>query len=202
MTPKELKKLTHDNKMTSISMEEYLRLVKEFHGSVAPGLIIGGFMVDLALKNLPKGEFFDAISETKTCLPDAIQLLTPCTFGNGWLKVMDFSRYALSLYDKSTGEGIRVYIDSSKLEQWPEIKNWFYNLKTKKEQNYQLLVDQIMEAGPGLCSIKKIKLRAELLAAKKYGSRVVNCEKCGEAFKTKGGPVCPACGGGDPYSVS
>ena len=145
-----IRRLTYENKMDSYSLDDYIRIVKEFHGSLAPGLLIGGFMVDLALKNLPKGEFFDAISETKTCLPDAVQILTPCTVGNSWLKVLDFSRFAISLYDKSTGEGIRVYIDPSKIEKWPEIKNWFYKLKTKKEQNYRLLIDQIKEAGAGL----------------------------------------------------
>ena len=35
------------------SYEEYLQLVKSFHGNLAPGLIIGGFIVDLAMKNLP-----------------------------------------------------------------------------------------------------------------------------------------------------
>ncbi|MBP7734385.1 MAG: tRNA CCA-pyrophosphorylase [Spirochaetes bacterium] len=194
-----INRLTYDNKRASYSLEDYIRIVKEFHGSLAPGLLIGGFMVDLALKNLPDGEFFDAISETKTCLPDAIQLLTPCTISNSWLKIMDFSRYAICLYDKSTGEGIRVYIDPSKMEQWPEIKNWFYKLKTKKEQNYQLLMDQIREAGAGLCSMKKVKMKTELLGGKTSGSRVVNCNKCGEAFKMKDDPLCPACGGGDPY---
>jgi formylmethanofuran dehydrogenase subunit E len=194
-----IRRLTYDNKMDSYSLEEYITIVKEFHGSLAPGLLIGGFMVDLALNNLPEGEFFDALSETKTCLPDAIQLLTPCTIGNGWLKVMDFSRFAICLYEKSSGDGIRVYVDSSKLEQWPEIKSWFYKLKSKKEQNYQLLIDQIREAGAGLCSIKKIKLKPELFAGHPHGSRIANCPSCGEAFKIKNGPLCPACSGGNPY---
>lgn len=196
-----IRRLTYENKMDSYSLDDYIRIVKEFHGSLAPGLLIGGFMVDLALKNLPKGEFFDAISETKTCLPDAVQLLTPCTVGNSWLKVLDFSRFAISLYDKSTGEGIRVYIDPSKIEKWPEIKNWFYKLKTKKEQNYRLLIDQIKEAGAGLCSMKKIRIKPELLGGHAHGSRIANCERCGEAFKIKDSPLCPACRGGDPYGV-
>ncbi len=195
-----IRRLTYDNTMDSYSLEDYTRIVKEFHGSLAPGLLIGGFMVDLALKNLPEGDFFDAISETKTCLPDAIQLLTPCTIGNGWMKILDFSRYAICLYDKSTGEGIRVYIDPAKMEKWPEVKNWFYKLKKKKEQNYQLLIDQIREAGAGLCGMKKVTIRPELMETKKHGSKITNCEKCGEAFKVKDGPLCPACRGGDPYS--
>jgi formylmethanofuran dehydrogenase subunit E len=34
------------------SYEEYLQLVESFHGNLAPGMIIGGFIADLALKHL------------------------------------------------------------------------------------------------------------------------------------------------------
>ena len=55
--------------------------------------------MDTALKNLPKGEFFDAICETAVCLPDAVQLLTPCTIGNGCMKIFDTGRVAVTLYE-------------------------------------------------------------------------------------------------------
>ena len=76
--------------------DEYIEMIKAFHGTVAPGVVLGGFMVDLAYRNLPQGEYFDAISETRACLPDALQLLTPCTVGNGWLRIIDLGRFALS----------------------------------------------------------------------------------------------------------
>ncbi|MBW2561397.1 MAG: formylmethanofuran dehydrogenase subunit E family protein, partial [Deltaproteobacteria bacterium] len=97
--------------MTTIgphSYEEFLEIVRDFHGSVAPGIVAGGFMIDLALKNLPEDGLFDAISETQSCLPDAIQLLTPCTIGNGWLRVINIGRYAITLFEKYTGAGVRV----------------------------------------------------------------------------------------------
>jgi hypothetical protein len=37
------------------SYEEYLSAVKSFHGYAAPGLMLGGFMVDLALSHMPEG---------------------------------------------------------------------------------------------------------------------------------------------------
>ncbi len=193
-------RLTNDGKIETIGLEDYTGMVKEFHGSLAPGLLIGGFMVDLALRNLPKGDFFDAISETRTCLPDAIQLLTPCTIGNGWLRVMDFSRFAITLYEKTGGEGVRVWVDSSKIQAWPEVHSWFFKLKKKKEQNYELLLEQIIEAGPDLCSTKKVAIRSELLNAHAHGSRVGSCASCGEAYKIKDGPLCPACRDGGPYA--
>ena len=62
-----------------------------------------------------RGCLFDAICETRNCLPDAVQLLTPCTIGNGWLKVVNVGRFALTLYDKYQGEGVRVYLDPAKV---------------------------------------------------------------------------------------
>ena len=77
----------------SYSFEEYIDKVKAFHGHVAPGLVVGGYMVDLALQHFPPGRLFDALSETRACLPDAVQLLTPCTIGNGWLKIINLGRF-------------------------------------------------------------------------------------------------------------
>ena len=71
----------------NLKFDEYVEKIKSFHGSSAPGMILAGFMVDLAMKNLPEGEFFDVICETQHCLVDAVQILTPCTVGNGWLKM-------------------------------------------------------------------------------------------------------------------
>jgi len=156
-------------------------------------------MVDLALQNLPAGEFFDALSETKTCLPDAIQLLTPCTIGNGWLRIMNLGRYAISLFEKKTGDGIRVYVDSAKMPKWPEVNSWFFKLKPKREQNFQLLLQQIEEAGAGLCSRRRVQVKPELLIRKPQGGRIANCASCGEAFRPKQSPLCPACLGEDPY---
>ena len=129
------------------TFEEFVERVKEFHGYEAPGVIIGGFMVDLAYHHLPKEGLFDALCETPKCLPDAIQLLTPCTVGNGWLTVVNIGRYALTLYNKETGEGVRVFVETEKLDLWPELKTWFFKLKPKKEQDQALLSSQIKEAG-------------------------------------------------------
>ncbi len=46
------------------NIEDYLHRVKSFHGHVAPGVVIGGFMVHLARTKIPEGVLFDAISET------------------------------------------------------------------------------------------------------------------------------------------
>jgi formylmethanofuran dehydrogenase subunit E len=93
-----------------LSADEYLARVRKFHGNPAPGLLIGGFMVDMAMRERPEGEFFDVLCETSVCLPDAVQLLTPCTYGNGWLVVSVALR---SPYSKNTRQGA-VHLDASK----------------------------------------------------------------------------------------
>ncbi|MBN1665377.1 MAG: formylmethanofuran dehydrogenase subunit E family protein [Deltaproteobacteria bacterium] len=180
------------------SYEEYLHLVKSFHGSQAPGLMIGGFMVDYAMNSLPEGEFFDAICETRVCLPDAVQILTPCTIGNGWLKVFDYGRYALALYEKYSGEGIRIYLDPAKLSQWSEVNGWFMKLIPKKDQDSEKLFHQIKEAGRAILSKHPIRVQPALLQKEKMG-KVAVCPQCGEAYPVRDGAMCRPCAGDSPY---
>ena len=92
-------------KIGNYSLLEYSRIIESFHGNVAPGMLIGGIMVDAALERIKKETLHDAVCETHSCLPDAIQLLTPCTVGNGWLHIVDLGRFALTLYEKDSGRG-------------------------------------------------------------------------------------------------
>jgi len=178
--------------------EEYVQLVTSFHGNVAPGLLIGGFIVDLALKNLPEGEFFDAICETPVCLPDSVQLLTPCTIGNGWLTILNFGKFAVTLFEKQTGEGVRVYLDMEKLKNWSEVYSWFMKLKTKKEQDSDLLMGQIKEAGHSILSMQKVRVEPEKIQRKKLGP-VAICPSCGEAYPVRDGEKCCNCNGESPF---
>ena len=140
----------------SYSFDEFLQLVKSFHGYAAPGVVIGGIMVEVARRQLPAEVLFDAICETRNCLPDAIQLLTPCTIGNGWLKVVNVGRFALTLYDKYEGEGVRVFLDPAKTADWPEINAWYLKLKPKKDQDSDRLLDEIREAGPEILGWQRV----------------------------------------------
>lgn len=176
----------------SYTFEEYVERVKLFHGYAAPGVIIGGFMVDFAYQHLPEKGLFDALCETSKCLPDAIQLLTPCTVGNGWLTIVDIGRFALCLYDKQTGEGIRVFVDPARIRKWTEIRDWFFRLKSKKEQNNEMLIRQIKEAGTGICGSQVVNV-PDHMRRKKFRSRSVLCPNCGEAYPTDGAPVCSGC---------
>ena len=184
------------------SFEEYIDKVKSFHGTVAPGMIAGGIMVDIAQKNLPEGELFDVISESGHCLPDAVQLLTPCTIGNGWLKIVDTSRYAMTFYNKYTGNGIRVYLDADKLSAWPEVRSWFLREKPKHEQSLDGIIREFKKAGPDLSETKLVQVKPEyVLNKKKTKPPIVICPSCHEAYSSDLGDICPACQGKSPYTV-
>lgn len=178
--------------------EEYIDTVKTFHGYVAPGVVLGGFMVDLAYRNLPQGEFFDAISETRSCLPDAIQLLTPCTVGNGWLKIIDLGRFAISLFEKYTGNGVRVHVDSQKLDGWPELKAFFFKLKPKKEQDSELLMGEINLAHTSIFSVQKVMVNVDSIKSHRRDVFTV-CPLCGEGYPENDGKTCLGCQGKAPY---
>ena len=179
-------------KICNHSIEEYEGLIKSFHGSLAPGLIIGGFMVDMALKNLPKDKFFDVICESNKCLPDAIQILTPCSIGNGWLKILKIGRFATTFYEKYEGDGLRVYLDTKKLDSWPEVKSWFLKLVPKREQNTDLLLEQIKKAGADILSMQKVKIDVSMFQKKK-DSKIAICPDCNEAYPEKHGSKCRVC---------
>ena len=96
-------------------------------------------------------------------MPDAIQILTPCTVGNGWLRIINVGRYALTFYEKYKGLGVRVYVDPKKLEPFSEIKSWFFKLKPKLEQDRDLLMDEIQNAGSTICGFEEVKIDLEFI---------------------------------------
>lgn len=183
------------------TLEQLMEKIQNFHGFAAPGVITGKFMIDIAYNNLPEEGLFDAICETCRCLPDAIQLFTPCTIGNNWLKIFNFGRFALILYNKNNGDGIRVYLNPATLEKWPEIKNWFFKLKPKKEQNYEKLLQQITSAGESIYGIQHVKVNIPSLN-KHRTEKFSICPICHEAYPATDGDICLACRGGIPYFIN
>lgn len=177
----------------SYTYDEYVDMVKKFHGYAAPGVTIGGFMVDLAYRTLPDEGLFDALCETSKCLPDAIQLLTPCTVGNGWLTIVNVGRYALTLYDKVSGVGVRVFIDHARLTNWPEINAWFFKLKAKSEQDVKRLHEEIEAAQDTIMGVMRVKVAKRILDKPKRRAFVL-CPRCHEAYPADDGPVCLDCG--------
>ncbi|MDR2892397.1 MAG: FmdE family protein [Deltaproteobacteria bacterium] len=186
-------------KIGQYTFEEFKQKAAEFHGYPAPGIMLGGYMVELAKRHLPEGTLFEALVESKKCLPDAVQLLTLCSTGNGWMRVLDLGRYALSLYDKRTGEGVRVGLIPEKLREYPELNAWFMKLKPKKNQDSDLLMREIEIAGDSVCSLIPIRVQERFLGKGPSGPIAV-CPICNEPFPALDGLICRGCQGENPYS--
>lgn len=181
--------------------DQALDLIRGFHGHPAPGLVIGVKMVSLALARLPRDVIFDAICETRSCLPDAVQLLTPCTIGNGWLQIVDLGRFALALYDKTEGSGVRVCIDPAKLQNWPEFYGWLYKRKPKQEQDAGRLQAEIRAAGEQVLAVRTVRVQPRFLGKHSKG-QIAICPACGEPYPLSAGGICKGCQGEAPYVAS
>jgi formylmethanofuran dehydrogenase subunit E len=181
------------------SYTDFLSTIQRFHGSIAPGVVIGGLMVDLAQEHIGPDVEADAIVETIRCLPDAIQLFTPCTYGNGWMKVVDWDKFALTLYNKKTLEGVRVWLDIDKSRRFPDIYNWYMRLAPKEALPLDVLLKSIEEAGRHVLSF--IPVRVVQYYGKIKKGKIEICAKCGEAFPASQGDWCLACQGKGYYEV-
>ncbi|GAB7079903.1 FmdE family protein [Megalodesulfovibrio paquesii] len=181
-------------KIEQYTFQEFKEKAAAFHGYPAPGLLIGGYMVAWNKSLLPEGTIFDALVESPKCLPDAVQLLTLCSVGNGWMQVLNLGRYAVSLYDKYTGEGWRVYLDADKLAAWPNIHSWLFKTKPKREQDSDALFGEIEAAGHTICSAQRICI-PERLRGHKHMGPVGVCPVCREPYPMHDGAVCRGCQG-------
>jgi formylmethanofuran dehydrogenase subunit E len=181
------------------SYQDFLNTIERFHGWLAPGVVIGGFMVDLAQEHIAPNVEADAIVETTHCLPDAIQLFTPCTYGNGWMKVVDWDKFALTLYDKKTLEGIRVWLDIEKSRRFPDIYNWYMQLVSKRDLPLEVLLKSIEEAGRQVLSC--VPVRVVQYHGKVKKGKIGICAKCGEACPAGQGAVCLSCQGKGYYEL-
>jgi len=182
------------------TLGQFRKMAQAFHGYSAPGMLIGGFMVTRARSMLPPGTLFEALVETPKCLPDAVQLLTPCSTGNRRMNVLDLGRYALTLYDKFTGDGWRVYIDVHRLESWPGIRTWFLKLKPKKEQDGPGLFREIEEAEGCFLGLQAVRVEEPWLR-KEASGEIGICPVCGEAYPRRHGEACLGCSKGVPFAA-
>ncbi len=183
------------------TFQEFKQLAENFHGYAAPGLLIGGYMVEKAKSLLPEGTLFEAVVESTKCLPDAVQLLTLCSTGNMRVKIENLGRYAVSLGDKHTGEGVRVSVDPIALKNYPEIYAWFFKTKAKKDQDTALLEKQIEEAAFSILKYEYVTVKKSFLGHK-HMDAIGICPLCEEAYPANDGPICRGCQGEAPYIIS
>jgi formylmethanofuran dehydrogenase subunit E len=177
-----------------LNYEDFVVRMEEFHGYRSPGIILGALMIEDALKEVGLTPYLNVVTETIVCLPDAVQLLTPCTIGNGFLQVLDWGKFALSAYDRKTLTGIRVWLNYDALVNFPTIHNWFErSSQTKEKPIFEELAKDILQAGSDLVAHRPVRLHQALKNSDHVPTE--RCPHCGESYPLHFGPSCPACGG-------
>ncbi|MEW6378892.1 MAG: formylmethanofuran dehydrogenase subunit E family protein [bacterium] len=173
---------------------ELMAKLEKFHGALVPGLLIGAYMVELAYEKLSDdARMIDAVVESKKCIADAVQVMTSCTLGNGWLKVYDWGIFAITLYDKKSKKGVRVYLDVKKLPKESITYKWFFREVDKdshEEVNKELLVFK-----KEIFSHEYVQVEIK----KKERARVSLCARCGYPFLSEGSNECISCREGSTY---
>jgi formylmethanofuran dehydrogenase subunit E len=176
-------------------LKDYFAAGARFHGNLSPGLAIGMYMVDLAQEVLGPRELVDAVVETQLCLPDAVQIMTPCSYGNGWMKVKEWGKFAITLYDKESRDGVRVYLDLEKARNYPKIYQWY--TRDKEAGDTREVLAEVMKAEREILSWERVRVK---LPPKEKGP-VSICPSCGETHPSSQGELCPRCSGQDDYYV-
>jgi len=191
---------------TEEKIRKYIRRCVSFHGFVPPGLLIGVFMVDLALEKLGAnlGEKLYAVAETPKCAPDAVQVITSATIGNKQLRIVETGKFSITLNRGSTedrADGIRVYVDATKIRRYPTLNLWYandpgYERVAERDRVY----DEILEAGRTILSWERVKVSVP----KKAVWQAVECVVCKEMvpdYLIEDG-VCTSCAGTSYYEKS
>jgi formylmethanofuran dehydrogenase subunit E len=167
---------------TEERIRQYVRQCVLFHGYAAPGLLIGVFMVDLALEKLgaePNDKLY-AVAETSKCAPDAVQVITHATVGNRRLRIIESGRFSITLNRPSSGkeaEGIRVYVDAAKINGNPVLNQWYTNDPAFKHvTDKHMIYDEILRAGRDILSWEPVRV----MVPRKAQWEAVTCPVCGE----------------------
>jgi len=182
-----------------MKLDEFLDKAEEFHGHISPGVVTGGFMVDAALAAFENSEYLNAVVESVVCLPDAVQLLTPCTLGNGFLQVLDWGKFAVTLYDRQTLSGVRAWLDVERVKGFPLIAGWYIRDPQAPRIDKEVVIREILGCGSQLISRSRIRMKQSLKNLEKVPTGI--CPTCGESYPLRFGSTCAACGGQAYYQV-
>ncbi len=196
--------------LTPSEFEAMAERVFEFHRKRAPGIYIGIAMVDRALDEIgPIREKLNFYAETQACLSDVIQIMTGCTTGNRYLRVLkDLGRFAVTAFDRADGRGVRVSVDLSKLDfdRMPETSRFFHRQRDPavqaggpaREASGVKIMEEFRQYGSELLRVQKVRVRDHgkppMLAA-------IVCGDCGESYlkRDEMHVKCDFCAGSTPY---
>ncbi|HNY12683.1 MAG TPA: formylmethanofuran dehydrogenase subunit E family protein [Candidatus Wallbacteria bacterium] len=156
-------------------------MARKYHSPLMP---LAASMINGAMNRFP---FLDrahlkCIVETNSCLIDTVEKLTHCNRVNGKLKVFDYGRYALTFYDSEDLAGVRVFVDTQKLQKYSAYL-YHYFIKSNQDiefDNYKVFCEAAKKAEM-VITFKKVTLSGSFhgrgTGMKKWGV----CPICGES---------------------
>ncbi len=177
--------------LTPTDFDAMVAKIAAFHTRPAPGIVIGVAMVDYARDTLgPVPGKINAVCETQACLTDVIQVMTGCTMGNRYLRIIHgLGRYALTLYDRDTGVGVRVACRQELIDPAtsPELYRWFSRTRGPELQNdpaaRRRSGEQVMHE---FKQVGRAVLEAQWVRVRDYGKKPLAaanvCTTCGESY--------------------
>ena len=159
--------------------DEVIDKLKEFHGHICPGLLLGYQVSNIFLREFekPKDEEIVAIVETDACSIDAIQFMTGCTLGKGNLIIRNYGKHVYTFIDRKSRDAIRIALDFEKAKNF----DWSKGKIPPKD----------------MFNIKRMKIKR--LPRKARIRESIRCEMCGEGVmkgkerKFKGKVICIPC---------
>lgn len=166
-----------------------------FHGHACPGLAMGYRVAIAAMTRLRSGRAEDedlvAVVENDACSVDAVQFVCGCTFGKGNLIFRDYGKQAYSFFDRTTKQGIRIYISVPERDE-PDDRNADAPVEERGE-----LIDRLLSLPEeALLHITEAK---EPPPGKARIHASTRCEACGEqimetrAVQANGKTLCVPC---------
>jgi formylmethanofuran dehydrogenase subunit E len=196
--------------LTPQEFEQITEEIYRFHTKRAPGIPIGVAMVDYARDVLgPVPGKINAVAETQACLSDVLQVMMGCTIGNRYLRVLpDLGRYALTLFDRDSGLGVRVAVDPHLIDpdKTPELHRFFYRQRdpevqkggTAREESGRIIIGEFQKVGRAILVAQRVKV---LRFGKPPMLPAAECGGCGETFLqgSAAQSSCLACAGKHAY---
>ncbi|MBF0410813.1 MAG: formylmethanofuran dehydrogenase subunit E family protein [Candidatus Riflebacteria bacterium] len=195
---------------SEIEKKKFADECARFHTKDAPGLVIGVEMIDFALDIFGKPEDkILAVVETAVCLPDVIQTMLGCTLGNRNIKVIpSLGRYAVTIYDRKNGRGVRVAIDLSKIDkdETPEIFKFFHRTRDpevetnmeKRKISGSIILSEFYKVGRKILKTENVNVK---IFGKPEIPRAATCQVCFESFLQKNADqeICLYCSKEEQY---
>jgi hypothetical protein len=90
--------------------------------------------------------------------------------------------------------GVRVFIDAEKLELWPTIKNWYFKLAPKRQEDAEFLINNIREAGAAILGLRPV-IVPQIVMDKRHRGTFTICPRCHESYPATDSLICRACQG-------